>query len=281
MPDVSPADIRTLYQQDGYCFPFTVMTQELAATYRAKVENLEAQTVANPQHRALWYGNSSFVVPFVDEITRLEAILAPVRAVLGPDVILWRASFFSKEPHSQHFVSWHQDLTYWGLNQTDEVTAWLALTDVTVENGCMRFLPGSHTRDIVEHRDTFAEVNMLSRGQELAVEVDEAKAVNVLLEAGQMSIHHGRLFHASHANTSNNNRIGLAIRYILPSMQQVSGEKAYARLVCGEDKHGNFHLLPRPRGVLHPADIEVVRRNDEIQHKFFYANAENPNPDPR
>ena len=80
---------------------------------------------------------------------------------------------------------------------------------------------GLHRLDIVEHRDTFAEQNLLSRGQEIAVEIDESAAVDVVLDPGEFSLHHGRMFHASNPNKSSQRRIGLAIRYIATSMSQV------------------------------------------------------------
>ena len=90
-------------------------------------------------------------------------------------------------------MSWHQDLTYRGMGETDhEVTAWVALSPATEASGCMRFVPGSHRQSIVEHTDTFAGDNLLSRGQEIAVEVDENDAVAAVLRPGQMSLHHGR-----------------------------------------------------------------------------------------
>ena len=71
-------------------------------------------------------------MPFIDEITRLPTVLDPVRAILGPDVMVWDANLFIKEARSNGYVSWHQDLTYWYLDDVDEVTAWVALSPATV-----------------------------------------------------------------------------------------------------------------------------------------------------
>ena len=137
----------------------------------------------------------------------------------------------------------------------------------------MRFVAGSHLRKIVEHRDTFSAKNMLSRGQEIAVEVDESEAVDVLLGPGQMSLHHGRTFHASHANRSNDRRIGMAIRYIAPSMQQTGGRRTVAVLVQGEDRYGHFELAPPPSGTLAPADMALLERAAALQHAILYEGA--------
>ena len=135
----------------------------------------------------------------------------------------------------------------------------------------MRYVPGTHTQEIAVHRDTFAENNQLSRGQELVVDVNEAEAVDVVLASGQIALHHGRIFHASAANRTDDRRIGLAIRYISPRMQQVSGVKTYCTLVSGEDRYGHFHLTEAPRGVMHPTDREMAYRAITAGGKFLFA----------
>ena len=103
------------------------------------------------------------------------AILDAVSDVIGPDILCWTTNFFIKEPSSAGFVSWHQDSTYWGLDPDDVVTAWVAFTDATPENGYMQFIPGTHKVDQLPHLDTFHRDNLLSRGQEIAVEVDTSQ----------------------------------------------------------------------------------------------------------
>jgi ectoine hydroxylase-related dioxygenase (phytanoyl-CoA dioxygenase family) len=262
------------YDRDGYYFPIDVMSEQEARSYRQQLEDFETDPGENFQNKEIWFTNANFVLPFVDEISRLPAVLEPIISILGPDLLVWNASFFTKEPDTPDFVSWHQDLKYWGLSDVEEVTAWIALSPANVESGCMQFVPGTHTRDLLDHRDTFLDVNMLSRGQELAVEVNDDEAVDVILAPGQMSLHHGRIFHASGANRSGDRRIGLAIRYITPKMKQVTGDKTYAHLVAGEDKIGNFNLLSPPAGIMLEKDIEIARQNIKIGEKFFYENAQ-------
>ena len=79
---------------------------------------------------------------------------------------------------------------------------------------------------------------MLTRGQELAVEVDDKDAVDVVLKPGEMSLHHHKIFHASNANRSNDRRIGLAIRYIPTHVRQVAIDDDSAALVRGRDDYG-------------------------------------------
>ena len=131
----------------------------------------------------------------------------------------------------------------------------MALSPITEANGCMRFVPGSHRRAIETHRDTFAEGNQLTRGQVLAVDIDESQAVPVTLAPGELSLHHGHLFHASGPNTTDAWRIGITMIYLAPGMRQVVANKDYARLVRGEDEHGHFECLPRPRFDFDPVGI--------------------------
>ena len=263
------------YRRDGYCFPIDVMSAKQAADYRAQLEAVERERGAgDARFAAATFRYPHLVMPFADAITRLPAIVEPVKALLGPDVLVWGVTFFVKEARTRDYVSWHQDLTYWDLDDVAEVTAWVALSPATVANGCMRFIPGSHTSGIVPHRDTFAEENILTRGQELDGGVDESTAVDVVLAPGQMSLHHGHIFHGSHANRSDDRRIGVAIRYITPAMRQVSGVKSHATLVAGEDRYGHFHMAPPPTELLAPADLDLALQAVRVADTFLYAGAE-------
>ena len=265
--------LRQSYERDGYVVPLEVMTPGRAAEYRALFESVEATYAHDAVASRMVKGFASVVLPFVDEIMRLPSLLAPVRKILGDDLLVMGANFFIKEPSTSAFVSWHQDLTYWGYDDISEVTAWVALTEATPANGCMRFIPGSHQHQIVGHHDTFDESNMLSRGQEISVEVNESEAVDAALRPGQMSLHHGHLFHASNPNSSSDRRIGLALRYVTPAMRQVSGQTPVAHLVAGEDRFGNFELLQPASEVMADGDVDNARRAIALQQQIGYAGA--------
>ena len=258
------------YETDGYAFPNRAMSEKQARRYREQLEDMEG---ASADGMATTRGYGNIAISFIDEITRLESILDPVSEILGPDLLVWGANLFIKDPGTADFVSWHQDLTYWGLDDIAEVSAWVALTPANVGNGCMRFIPGSHQLNVVEHRDTFAEQNMLSRGQEIAIDIDETRAVDVVLHPGEFSLHHGRMFHASGANTSTERRIGLAIRYISPQMSQIGGLATMARLVRGVDRYGHFELAPAPREVLEPNDVQRMLRAESLQARYTFDGA--------
>jgi len=268
------SDWKAGYDEQGYRFPVRAVSAEQAVAYRRRLEAAEAALADDPTSVKLMHMQPAALLDFADEIARLPSIVEPVTEILGEDVLLWNATFFIKEPMSTSYISWHQDLKYWGMGEEGhEVTAWLALSDVTTATGCMKFVPGSHHLDMVEHVDTFAEDNLLSRGQEIAVDVDEAEAVHVELRPGEMSLHHGKLFHGSSPNTTTDRRIGLALRYIAPSMGQGTEPKPFAKLVAGEDRHGHYRLIDPPLGVMAAPDVERARESMRIQEEFLFAGA--------
>ena len=240
---------------DGFVCPISVMSEKEANEYLRQLQEAESRYNTCEEFRQGLRRYSNLLLPFVDEITRKAEITDIIAEILGPDLLVLDVPFFIKEPKSKSFVSWHQDLHYWGLETDEEVTAWVALSPATKESGCMRFVAGSHTQT-VDHRDTFHRDNLLTRGQEVLVEVDESKATDGELLAGQMSIHHGHIFHASHPNNTSERRIGIAIRYIPTHARQVPGSNMSAMLVRGEDRHCNFHLCHSPSGVMEERDIQ-------------------------
>jgi hypothetical protein len=252
MAGLSQGAIRQ-YREEGYFSPVRVMSTEEASTYRGKLEVVE--TSGKLPAGAL-RTKCHLLLTWVDEIVRHPRVLDAVESILGPDILVWGTSFFIKEPHNRSFVSWHQDLTYWGLEPADIVTAWIALSESTSENGAMRVVPATHTTEVAPHKDTFAPDNLLSRGQEISVEVDEMKAVTLELEPGEMSLHHVKLIHGSEPNPSSKRRIGLAVRYIPTYVRQTAGMRDSATLVRGSDTFS--HFLPEQRPVADLSDAAVA-----------------------
>ncbi|MCC6197407.1 MAG: phytanoyl-CoA dioxygenase family protein, partial [Burkholderiales bacterium] len=173
-PEGLTSDEVARYGERGYHFPLTVFPQDeieaLYARYRQCAGDLVGRNNQKPH----------LLFPWLAELVRHPRILDPVEALLGPDLLCWSSQFFAKPARDPGYVSWHQDGTYWGLSSPDVVTAWLALTPSTPQSGCMRVIPGTH-REPVRHEDTFAADNLLSRGQEIAVEVDLRLAVDIVL----------------------------------------------------------------------------------------------------
>ena len=255
------------YHRDGYVFPVRVMAPEDAAYYRRCLETHEAQ--AGKPLQGNFRHKTHLLFTWADALVHHPAILDAVEDVIGPDILCWTTNFFIKEAASPGFVSWHQDSTYWGLDPDDVITAWVAFTDVTPENGYMQFIPGSHKIAQLPHVDTFHRDNLLSRGQEIAVEVDKSKAVGIPLKAGEMSLHHIKLVHGSDANRTHDRRIGLAIRYI-PTYVRQTKVRDSAMLVRGTDKYHHFDYEPRPVADLDAAALAAHSESVDRQVKALY-----------
>lgn len=249
-------------------FPLPVLSDEETTTLRIRLEALEAQyggrlpaTVNRKPH---------LILTWLNDLIRDHRIVDPVADILGPDILCWGSGFFIKNPLDGARVTWHQDSTYWGLSKPDIVTAWVAFTPSTRENGCMRVIPGTHKLHQLPHQDTFAPDNLLSRGQEIAVEIDNSKAVDVVLSPGEMSLHHVMLVHGSEPNTAADRRIGFAIRYLPNYVKQLACAFDSATLVRGKDAYGHFLLEPAPRSDFHSDAVafhEILESNDRILYR--------------
>ncbi len=264
------------FQAQGYLSPIRVISEGDAAQLAHKIAGIYDDYGAAAKD---YLGsNAHFIYPALFDLVCNPAILDRVQTILGPDILCWSASFFSKPARDSSFVSWHQDLTYWGLAPADIVTAWVAITPSNRENGCMRVMPGSHDQGQLGHNDTFAGQNLLSRGQVLEVSVDEDQAVDLVLRPGEMSLHDVLIVHGSQANRSNLPRHGFAIRYIPTYCKQIGG-RTTALLVRGEDRYNHFDPVPRPQADLHPDAVAFREKANRAVKAILMAGA-NPTIEP-
>jgi hypothetical protein len=255
------------YRDLGYLAPIRIMDEGKAAALRADLEAVEAR-MGGPLRGDLRH-KSHLLFPFLADLVRHPLLLDAIEDVLGPDLLCWTTNFFIKEAANPAFVSWHQDSTYWGLSAPEVATAWVALTASTAANGAMAVIPGTHKLDQIPHRDTFDRHNLLTRGQEVAVAVDGTNAVPLLLDPGEMSLHHVRLVHGSPPNPSKDRRIGFAIRYIPTHIRQLEGEDS-ASLVRGTDRFHHFAPEPRPDSEMAPQMMALHKRIAERSAQILY-----------
>ena len=244
---------RKQFEQNGYLCPLQVLNAgevkhylscylDYIAHHKQRLDSLRP----NQHYQVL--SETHFVLPWVYEIVSNPRILDVVGTLLGPNLLAWNTNWFSKMPGEKTYVGWHQDGTYWNLRPPTVVTAWVALSPSISSNGCMRVVPGTHRQPMMLQRETYIPENALSRGQEIAAEVDERQAVDLDLQPGEMSLHHIWIVHGSNINTSPDTpRIGIAIRYTKPEVVQESPMKPLALLVRGRDNYGNFEILPPPK----------------------------------
>jgi hypothetical protein len=247
------------FWRDGCLFPIRVMPAAQAIEVRRKLEAFEAST-GGPLKGDLRH-KTHLLFTWLNELVHDTKIVDAIEDLYGEDLHCWTTNFFIKEARNPAFVSWHQDSTYWGLSRPDVVTAWLALTPSNAANGAMGFIPGTQKSDQIPHRDTFAKDNLLTRGQEIAVDVDPSTAVTIELEPGEISLHHVRVIHGSPANPSDDRRIGFAVGEMRDS----------ATLVRGVDRFHHFELEPRPMADMDPAFVQlhkdVTTRNANILYR--------------
>ena len=255
------------FEQQGYLCPIRVLTSSETAHFLALYleyakRNEERLNRIPPRQRYQVFSETHFVLPWVHELITHPRILDAVESVLGPNFLAWNTNWFTKTVGDKTFISWHQDGAYWRLSPAKVVTAWVALTPSQPITGCMRVVPGTHLTPAMPQRETADQNNALSRGQEIAVKVDEAQAVDLALQPGEMSLHHLWIVHGSNPNQSKDTpRIGLAIRYVSTEVRQESPNRPLAMRVRGEDTTGNFEILPPPT----TADgDQSVRRHGEI-----------------
>ena len=256
------------FRRDGYLSPLRVMSEDAANAVRERLEAFERST-GGPLRGELRH-KSHLLFRFLSDVVHNQRIVDAIEDLYGADLLCWTSNFFIKEANTPAFVSWHQDSTYWGLSSPDVVTAWVALTQSNEANGAMSVIPGTHLMDQVPHKDTFADNNLLTRGQEIAVDVDASRAVRLDLRPGEMSLHHVRLVHGSPPNPSGDRRIGFAIRYIPTSVRQLHGEDS-ATLVRGVDRFNSFEHEPVPVADLEPDMVrlhkEITERNARILYR--------------
>lgn len=260
---LSEREVRTFYR-DGYLGPFDLCpAQEMRdradamwalwdapsqtyppGSYRFSGDKIAAardDEMSNEEYatRGLNARDKHLQDPELLDLYAHPAIVERVAALLGPDVMMWRSQFFPKYP-KMGGTGWHQASSY--LNETMRVatlsppdlrslfqlTAWVAVTDSTRQNGCLRFVPGSHRRiepmkveefDPVKHADNKSD-RFGTRVLRTFDDIDPAKVVDVEMKAGQFVLFSERILHGSLPNTTEDeSRLGMSARYITPDVK--------------------------------------------------------------
>jgi ectoine hydroxylase-related dioxygenase (phytanoyl-CoA dioxygenase family) len=215
-------DVRSRYERDGFVFPFAIFSarevrslRELCFAFR----NERGAELADDRRTAqmLVHNQTHLVLDWVAELSRTPAIVDLAQLMIGPDIALWHSQWMVKMPGEEGIANaplpWHQDAVNFAFDPSEAVTAWIALSEATSQNGAMQFVPGSHTGGLFAYesnaRDERAQV---TRGP--IVGVDTSSAVDVCLHPGEVSIHHPFLVHASGINVTGDARVAILFRYI-------------------------------------------------------------------
>jgi hypothetical protein len=265
------------FEREGCLFPVRVLSDQEVAGFRAAFEETRRRLRSNGKG-AMWSQLHLHFRWAYDLVTH-PPVLDVIESVLGPDIMVHSTTVFYKPARDASFVSWHQDGTFLIRNSSPALSAWVALSDSTAENGCLRVLPRSHTSGRLAHSDTYSENNLLSRGDTIESEIDESQAVDVTLKAGEMSLHHVDTIHGSTPNRSDRERIGFTIRYITPRVQTAIRHNRVI-LARGRDEFHHYHILRRAPAddfekslaahiaAASRANTELMRRRLSRQHRL-------------
>lgn len=262
------------FDRDGIVFPLRIFEPDEVAVWLAGLERIEAQRAGRlpPSSNA----KPHLLIPFLWDIVRDRRVVDPVEDLLGPDILCWGTSFIIKNANDARYVAWHQDATYWGLSAPKAITVWVAFTPSVPENGCVRVVPGTH-REPLPHGNSGDPKNLLGRREMALADIDEAKAVDVVLAPGEASVHSALILHGSSPNASASRRVGFAIRYIPADVRHVGSERNSATLVRGRS-FGHFDLERRPEGEFDPAAVTHHAAVFRLAMTNIFATAERPLP---
>ena len=242
-------DLRREYDEKGYVIVRNAIDPGLAGEM---VDHIHWLGQKYPDVRPEQYHHHMLVGdPFMHRLVGDERLLDIAEQFLGPDIALFAAHYIAKKPLTGQAVGWHQDGSYWPLEPMEVTTLWVAGTDSTVENGCMRILPGTQHNRLLTKKDM---IKMDKEGYVLDLgihpdDIDESDAVDLELKAGDISIHNPTIIHGSNANRSDKWRVGLTLRYI-PTTTLVKNEKHENVLLRGKAAPGVANLYAaRPQFV--------------------------------
>ena len=258
------------YDEKGYIAPIDVLSKHEANQIRQEIETIEKKWPNALEGIGRNYVH--LVSPVFNKVCLNNKILDAVESIIGKNILICGTTLFIKNVNEKGFVSFHQDAKYIGLEPHNWVTAWIAVTDSNEENGCMRMWSGSHKENLKNHKQKFDENNLLTRGQTIEnVPLEETDSV--VLEAGQMSLHHPTVVHGSGLNKSNDRRIGFVIQsYIGSDVDQVLG-KIYVQKARGEDTHKFHEYSNIPQTLMSKEDILTWNKAKEELSKIFYREA--------
>ena len=255
------------YEDEGFVSPINIFSKEKAKEIRDEIELIEKKMPAELEKSGRY--NAHLISPLLDEVAHNSKILDAVESLIGENILICSTTLFIKNPNEKGFVSYHQDAKYIGLEPYNWVTAWVAVTDSNEHNGCMKMWSGSHKDDLKEHDQKFNEGNLLTRGQTVK-NVPKNEIKNLILKAGQMSLHHPKTVHGSEINYSNDRRIGFVIQsYIGTNVKQVLGKNS-VQLARGIDKF-NFHeKIERTKSLMNKNDLKIKKQENNYLQEIFY-----------
>jgi len=221
MPTVFTREQVERYHREGVLFPVPALSRPEVERFRVGYFDLEARLGGKPSAQQL--SQTHLYFRWAYDLATHPAVLDAVEAILGPNILVWTVSIFPKHARDPGYISWHQDGTYWALSSTQVTTAWVALTDSTVENGCMAYVSGSHRHGIFEiASDPERPVHHVP----LTGDIRLREEVLCPVPAGSVIFHHGCTLHRSAVNETNTWRRALIFHYTTADARSEAAEGA-------------------------------------------------------
>lgn len=250
------------YHANGFLFPVEAYTPEQAQGLSDRIERMEAEIGHELQARYRIKAHLPF--PWLCDIVRNERLLDAVEDIIGPNILCWGASFFSKKARDPRYISWHTDSFYYGFDPPETLSAWVSFNEANVQSGCVRYIPGSHKWPSPELEFKPHPNNLAGDGRTV-IGIDESQAVDAILRAGQVVFHHESVVHGSGPNNADHPRVGFVIHYIAPHVRDTLMDQPTAMLVRGRDTHGYWGRDPEPKVDF---DQDCIKLMEETRARF-------------
>ena len=266
MPKVLSQSMVESYHRNGFLFPIRAFSAAEAAVLSAKVEDMEAHIGAELQSKFRIKAHLPF--PWLCDVVRNERLLDAVEDIIGPNILCWGASFFSKKAKDARFISWHNDAFFYPYDPQETLSAWISFNRADLESGCIEYIPGSHLGPDPKH-EFKPEPNNLAPDGRTVIGVDASHGVPAILDPGEVVFHHERVIHGSGPNNSDHSRVGFVIHYVAPHVRNRSADSDTAIFCRGTDPTGYWKPDPEPKKDLDPDCIALL---EATRGRFLEAN---------
>ena len=232
------------YHEKGYVVPDYRLPEETLKEIRRDHDRLLAR---HPEFRDNCSVLLSYDLSFLN-YARNSRILDMAAQLIGDDICLWNMSFFAKPPLNGKKTPYHQDGEYWPIQPLSTCTVWIAIDAATIENGCLRYIPGSHKANRLMAHDVKDDPSYTLNRELVREEYDESQAENLILPAGCMAFHDVYIAHGSEQNHSPHPRRGMTLRLMPTSSvydRDLAKERHAERGGVDMSRHSIFLLRGR------------------------------------
>ena len=187
---------------------------------------------------------------FHDVLWNPAFVVAASQLLGNQPVRFWHDQLFCKPAHHGGVVAWHQDYSYWTRTKPlQHLTCWVALDDSTKENGCLCYIPKSHTWGLLEKPDLAGDMEGLDKFLNEDQKKQFANKEFIELKKGYGTFHHPLLVHGSYENRSNRSRRAFVINVFADGTISDSNDELLAGVPAipkGKKMEGTFFPLLYP-----------------------------------